>query len=78
MFAKLKLYALAFAMFLLALFGVYFSGRRDGLNESNNKANEKRLDALKTSKKVEEEVRSLDDPTFIDRAGQWVRKDSDK
>ena len=27
------------------------------------------------AKEIEDEIKSLDDPAFIDRAGQWVRKD---
>ena len=77
MFARLKLYAIGVVAFVLALLGIYWSGRRDGAAAVKADANEARLDAVKTAKEVEDEVRSLDDPAFIDRAGQWVRKDRD-
>ena len=75
MFARLKLYAIGVVAFVLALLGIYWSGRRDGAAAVKADANEARLDAVKVAKEVEDEVRSLDDPAFIDRASQWLRKD---
>jgi len=74
-FAKIKLYAIGVVVFVLALLGIYWSGRRDGAAAVKADINEDRLDAMKTAKDVEDEIKSLDDPAFIDRAGQWVRKD---
>ena len=73
---RLKLYAIAGAAFVLALLGIYWSGRKDGAAAAKVDANEARLDAVKTAKDVEDEIRSLDDPAFVDRASQWLRKDS--
>ena len=75
MFARLKLYAIGAVAFVLALLGIYWSGRRDGAAAVKADVNEARLDAVKAAKEVEDEIKSLDDPAFIDRAGQWVRKD---
>lgn len=75
MFAKIKLYAIGVVVFVLALLGIYWSGRRDGAAAVKADINEDRLDAMQTAKDVEDEIKSLDDPAFIDRAGQWVRKD---
>lgn len=72
---RLKLYAIGVVAFVLALLGIYWSGRRDGAAAVKADANEARLDAVKVAKEVEDEVRSLDDPAFIDRASQWLRKD---
>jgi hypothetical protein len=74
MFLRLKLYAAAVAAFILALLGIYWSGRRDGAAAVKAAITEDRLDAMKVAKDVEDEIKSLDDPAFIDRAGQWVRK----
>jgi hypothetical protein len=75
---RLKLYAIGVVVFVLALLGIYWSGRRDGAAAVKADITEDRLDAMKTAKDVEDEIRSLDvdDPAFIDRASQWVRKDS--
>ena len=72
---RLKLYAIGAVAFVLGLLGIYWSGRRDGAAAVKADANEARLDAVKAAKEVEDEIRALDDPAFIDRAGQWVRKD---
>jgi hypothetical protein len=75
MFLRLKLYAAAVAAFILALLGIYWSGRRDGAAAVKADINEDRLDAMKTAKDVEDEIKSLDDPAFISRSKRWVRKD---
>ena len=72
---RLKLYAIGVAAFVLALLGIYWSGRRDGAAAVKADINENRLDTLRQAKEIEDEIKSLDDPAFIDRAGQWVRKD---
>lgn len=75
MFLRWKLYCAAAVAFVLALLGIYWSGRRDGAAAVKADVNEARLDAVKAAKEVEDEIKSLDDPAFVDRAGQWVRKD---
>jgi len=72
---RLKLYAIGAVAFVLALLGIYWSGRRDGAAAVKADINENRLDNLRQAKEIEDEIKSLDDPAFIDRAGQWVRKD---
>ena len=72
---RLKLYAIGVVAFVLALLGIYWSGRRDGAAAVKADINENRLDTLRQAKEIEDEIKSLDDPAFIDRAGQWVRKD---
>ena len=72
---RLKLYAIGVAAFVLALLGIYWSGRRDGAAAVKADINENRLDTMRQAKEIEDEIKSLDDPAFIDRAGQWVRKD---
>jgi len=72
---RLKLYAIGVAAFVLALLGIYWSGRRDGAAAVKADINENRLDTLRQAKEIEDEIKSLDDPAFVDRAGQWVRKD---
>ena len=75
MFARLKLYAIGVVAFVLALLGIYWSGRRDGAAAVKADINKNRLDTLRQAKEIEDEIKSLDDPAFVDRAGQWVRKD---
>ena len=75
MLAKIKLYAIGVVAFVLALLGIYWSGRRDGAAAVKADANEARLDAVKAAKEVEDEVRSLDDDSLDARASHWLRKD---
>ena len=75
MFMRWKLYAIGVAGFVLGLLGIYWSGRRDGAAAVKADHMEDRLDAVKKAKAVENEIDALDDPAFIDRANQWVRKD---
>lgn len=75
MFLRWKLYVAGLAAFMLGLLGIYFSGRRDGAAAVKADINENRLDTVRQAKEIEDEIKSLDDPAFIDRAGQWVRKD---
>jgi hypothetical protein len=72
---RLKILAIAGAAFILALLGIYWSGRKDGAAAVKADITEDRLDAMKTAKDVEDEIKSLDDPAFISRSKRWVRKD---
>ena len=75
MFLRWKLYCAAAVAFVLALLGIYWSGKRDGAAAVKADINENRLDTVRQAKEIEDEIKSLDDPAFVDRAGQWVRKD---
>lgn len=75
MLGRLKLYVIGVVAFVLALLGIYWSGRRDGAAAVKADINENRLDTVRQAKEIEDEIKSLDDPAFVDRAGQWVRKD---
>jgi len=72
---RLKIYAIGVVAFVLALLGIYWSGRRDGAAAVKADANEARLDAVNTAKDVEDEIRSLDDDSLDDRARHWLRQD---
>jgi hypothetical protein len=73
---RLKIYAIGVVVFVLALLGIYWSGRRDGAAAVKADITEDRLDAMKTAKDVEDEIRSLDDDGLDGRARHWLRKDS--
>ena len=75
MLLRLKLYVAAVAAFILALLGIYWSGRRDGAAAVKADITEDRLDAMKTAKGVEDEIRSLDDDGLYGRARHWLRQD---
>ena len=72
---RLKLYAIGVAVFVAALFGIYFSGRRDGVNRAEAKIKDYRLDAIKKAKDVEDEISALTDDAVVRAGNEWVRKD---
>jgi len=73
---RLKLWVYAAGAALVAIGLAYFKGRSAGAAAVKIDANEARLDVVKAAKDVEDEIRSLDDPAFVDRARHWLRKDS--
>ena len=75
MFARLKLYAIGAVAFVLALLGIYWSGRRDGAAAVKADINENRLDTVRQAKEIEDEIKSLDDDGLNARARKWLRKD---
>jgi len=75
MLLRLKLYVAAAAVFVAALLGIYWSGRKDGAAAVKADITEDRLDAIQTAKDVEDEIRSLDDDGLDDRARHWLRQD---
>jgi hypothetical protein len=74
LFPRLKLYLFGAAAFILAFFGVYFAGRRDGAKAVNADMQDQILDDIRQAREIEHEIKKMDDPAFIDRAGEWVRK----
>lgn len=73
--ARLQLYALIGAGFVLGLLGIYSAGIMRGQDKVKRKLDEDRLNNLKTHKEITDEINQLDDPYLVDRASQWVRKD---
>lgn len=73
--ARLQLYALIAAGFVLGLLGIYSAGIMRGQDKVKRKLDEDRLNNLKTHKEITDEINQLDDPYLVDRASKWVRKD---
>lgn len=72
--ARLQLYALIAAGFVLGLLGIYSAGIMRGQDKVKRKLDEDRLNNLKTHKEITDEINQLDDPYLVDRATKWVRK----
>ena len=75
--ARIQLYLLIGAAFILGAVGIYASGVQRGIDRTRNKINEKRLDDVRAAKEVEDEIESLGDTSLADRANEWVRKSRD-
>jgi len=68
---KLQIYAAAGVAFVLALFGIYWRGKSDGVEAERNEHVRRRVDAMRQAKDIRDEVES--DPRFIDRARMWTK-----
>jgi hypothetical protein len=74
MLMRLKLYAAGVAVFVLALFGIYLSGRRAGADAVKAAINEARFDDLERAKHVEDRINALNDVALRELGARWVRK----
>ena len=72
--SRIKLYALALLAFIAALLKL----RHDAVNKVLFKMQadqaEKRIDAMRAAKEIEDEIEVLDDSGLADRASKWVRE----
>lgn len=73
---RIKLYLLGAAAFVGTVLGIYLKGRAAGLRDFENEQVRRRTDAMRKAKDVRDEVDN--DPYFVDRARNWVRKDDDR
>ena len=74
--ARLQLYALIGAAFMLGLLGIYSAGIARGQDKVKRRIDEDRLRNIKMQKDIDDEINSLNDDNFADRAREWVRKDN--
>lgn len=75
LFPRIKLYLFGAAAFVLAFFGVYLAGRRDGAKDTNADMQDQILDDIRQAREIEHEIKNLDPDGLDSRAGEWVRQD---
>jgi hypothetical protein len=73
MFARIQLYLLIGAAFVLGALGIYASGVQRGIDKQRGQIDRARLSQIIKAKEIEDEVR--DDRNVADRAHRWVRRD---
>jgi len=66
-----KKYLYAAGAALLAFMGIYLY--RKGAEDQRNKLSRDKLEAMRDAKDVRDDIQN--DPFFVDRARQWVKKD---
>jgi hypothetical protein len=71
---RIKLYALALLAFVAALFKLRHDAVSKALLKVQADQAEKRIDAMRTAKEIEDEIEVLDDSGLADRASRWVRE----
>ena len=72
--AKLQLYALIAAGFVLVLLGIYSAGMARGQDKIKRKIDAKRLDNIHIKNEVGDEMDAADDTYLAHRAARWMRR----
>ena len=75
--ARIQLYLLIGAAFILGVVGIYFSGVQRGIDRTKRRIDEQRLDNFRAAMEVEDEIESMDDMHLAERANEWVRESDD-
>ena len=71
---RIKLYAIAAVVFIAALLKLRHDAVSKALFKLQADQAEKRIDAMRAAKEIEDEIEVLDDSGLADRASKWVRE----
>lgn len=72
--ARLKIYAIGVAVFIAALLKLRHDAVSKALLNMQADQAEKRIDAMRAAKEIEDEIEILDDSGLVERVSRWVRK----
>ena len=72
--ARIKLYAIGAVVFIAALLKLRHDAVSKALFKLQADQAEKRIDAMRAAKEIENEIEVLDDSGLADRASKWVRE----
>jgi len=75
MIGKLKLYAAATLAFMVGLIGIYWQGRRAGVDAVTAKTQKRRIEDIQAAQEVENEIDALGADELRYRASKWLRND---
>jgi hypothetical protein len=76
--ARIKLYAIGAVVFIAALLKLRHDAVSKALLNLQADQAEKRIDAMRAAKEIEDEIEVLDDSGLADRASKWVRESRGK
>ena len=71
---RLKLYAIGALAFIAALLKLRHDAVSKALFKLQADQAEKRIDAMRAAKEIEDEIEALSDSGFADRVSKWVRE----
>ena len=71
---RIKLYAIGAVVFIAALLKLRHDAVSKALFKLQADQAEKRIDAMRAAKEIEDEIEVLDDSGLADRASKWVRE----
>lgn len=75
---RLKLYAIGAVVFIAALLKLRHDAVSKALLDLQADQAEKRINAMRAAKEIEDEIEILDDSGLADRASRWVRESRGK
>lgn len=75
---RIKLYAIGAVVFIAALLKLRHDAVSKALFKLQADQAEKRIDAMRAAKEIEDEIEVLDDSGLADRASKWVREGRSK
>ncbi len=76
--ARLKIYSIGAVVFVAALLKMRHDAVSKALVKMQADQAEKRIDAMRTAKEIEDEITTLDDDALLERSGKWLRKGDSK
>ncbi len=75
---RIKLYAIGAVVFIAALLKLRHDTVSKALFQMQADQAEKRIDAMRAAKRIEDEIEILDDSGLADRASRWLREGNGK
>lgn len=75
---RIKLYAIGAMVFISALLKLRHDAVSKALFKMQADQSEKRIDAMRAAKEIEDEIEILDDSGLADRASRWLRERNGK
>lgn len=70
---RIKLWLAAIGAFVVALFGAWFAGRREGQQAADRQRTSRRLDAMQEAHEVQDEIRATSDDDMRRALTRWMR-----
>lgn len=71
---RIKLYAIGAVVFIAALLKLRHDAVSKALYKMQADQADKRIDAMRAAKEIEDEIKVLDDSGLADRGSKWVRE----
>jgi len=71
---RIKLYAIGAVVFIAALLKLRHDAASKALYKMQADQAEKRIDAMRAAKEIEDEIEALEDIGLADRVSKWVRE----
>lgn len=71
--SRIRRWLYAVGVFIAALLGAWFAGRREGRSAAEHEETSRRLEVMKEAHEVQDEVRALNDTDMRRALTRWMR-----